>query len=169
MTDNPLAPIAAKIADLPRLISRVGKWHADGERVVFTNGCFDILHFGHVHYLAAARALGERLVVGLNSGSSVRRLKGPTRPIQDEQTRGHLIASLYFVDAVVFFDADTPIQVIEAITPDVLVKGGDWDPSRIVGAAWVLEHGGMVRSLPFVAGYSTTALAEKIRIGGNSD
>ncbi len=137
-------------------------WKAQGERIVFTNGCFDLLHFGHVHYLAAARDLGHRLVVGVNSDASVRRLKGPTRPIQDEQNRLHVLASLACVDAVVLFEEDTPFDLIAALKPQVLVKGGDWRPDQIVGADLVLADGGEVKSLPFVEGHSTTGIEQKI-------
>lgn len=140
-------------------------WQSAGLRVVFTNGCFDILHYGHVHYLAAARDLGDRLVIGLNSAASVRRLKGPNRPIHDEMTRQHLLAALAFVDVVVVFEEDTPLTLIETLQPDVLVKGGDWQPADIVGSDLVLARGGEVRSLPYIEGYSTTAVEEKIRKG----
>ena len=138
------------------------QWHAAGQRIVFTNGCFDLLHYGHLHYLYEAKALGDRLVVGLNSGASVQRLKGPTRPINDEKTRAHLLAALEMVDLVVIFDEDTPFELIQAIEPDILVKGGDWQPDQIVGADLVLARGGAVRSLPFQAGYSTTNIEQKI-------
>lgn len=143
----------------------VAQWRASGERIVFTNGCFDILHYGHLHYLAEARDLGDRLVIGLNSGDSVRRLKGPSRPINDEATRAHLLAALEVVDAVVFFNEDTPLELIKAVQPDVLVKGGDWKPEQIVGSDLVLARGGTVRSLPFIDGYSTTNIEQKILAG----
>lgn len=142
------------------------RWHAAGARIVFTNGCFDLLHYGHLHYLAQARDLGDRLVVALNSGDSVRRLKGPSRPINDELTRAHLMAALEIVDAVVFFETDTPLELIRTVQPDVLVKGGDWKPEQIVGSDIVLARGGKVLSLPFVSGYSTTKIEQKIL--GNS-
>lgn len=154
--------IQQKIQDFSRIVETVARWRAQGERVVFTNGCFDLLHYGHLHYLAQARDLGERLVIGLNSAASVRRLKGPHRPINDELTRTHLLAALEVVDAVVVFEEDTPLHLIEAVQPDFLVKGGDWRPEQIVGAAFVMESGGQVRSLPFVAGYSTTNIETKI-------
>jgi D-glycero-beta-D-manno-heptose 1-phosphate adenylyltransferase len=129
---------------------------------VFTNGCFDLLHFGHLHYLAAARDLGERLVIGLNSAASVSRLKGKHRPINDELTRQHTLAALAFVDAVVVFEEDTPLNLIQIVQPDILVKGGDWSADQIVGAEVVLSKGGQVLSLPFIAGYSTTNIEQKI-------
>lgn len=159
------AHIQQKIQTAEALRDTVARWRAAGDRVVFTNGCFDILHYGHLHYLAEARDLGQRLVIGLNSGGSVRRLKGPSRPINDEATRAHLLAALEVVDAVVFFDADTPLELIQTILPDVLVKGGDWRPEQIVGSDVVLANGGQVLSLPFVEGYSTTNIERKIRGG----
>jgi D-beta-D-heptose 7-phosphate kinase/D-beta-D-heptose 1-phosphate adenosyltransferase len=154
--------LAAKIQPLEEIENTRAQWRAAGERVVFTNGCFDLLHYGHLHYLAAARDLGERLVVGLNSAASVRRLKGPHRPINDELTRTHTLAALAFVDAVVVFEDDTPLELIKIVQPDVLVKGGDWSPTQIVGADFVLAQGGQVLSLPFVGGYSTTNIEQKI-------
>lgn len=154
--------IQSKIQDLPQLLETVAHWQSKGERIVFTNGCFDILHLGHVRYLAEARDLGHRLVVGVNSDASVRRLKGPSRPIQDEQSRMHVLASLACVDAVVMFGEETPYGLIAAIKPQILAKGGDWAVSKIVGADLVLADGGEVRSLPFVEGFSTTKIEEKI-------
>lgn len=141
----------------------VEKWKQAGQNIVFTNGCFDLIHFGHLHYLAAARDLGDRLVVGVNASASVSRLKGPHRPIKDETTRAHLLASLKMVDLVVIFEEDTPLELITLLTPDVLVKGGDWKPEQIVGSDWVLQHGGSVQSLSFIEGYSTTILEQKIK------
>ena len=149
--------------DWMRLPDLIAQWRAAGERIVFTNGCFDLLHYGHLHYLSDARDLADRLVVGLNSAASVRRLKGPTRPINDELTRTHLLAALEVVDAVVVFDQDTPFELIQLIQPDILVKGGDWQPAQIVGSDLVLAQGGQVLSLPFVTGYSTTNIEQKIK------
>jgi D-beta-D-heptose 7-phosphate kinase/D-beta-D-heptose 1-phosphate adenosyltransferase len=154
--------IRQKIQDTTAIAVTVAHWRAQGERIVFTNGCFDLLHYGHLHYLAAARDLGDRLVIGLNSAASVRRLKGPHRPINDELTRTHLLAALEVVDAVVVFEEDTPLRLIEIVQPDFLVKGGDWRPEQIVGSEQVLARGGQVRSLPFVEGYSTTNIETKI-------
>lgn len=159
--------IEQKIQTLTQLQQTLARWRAGGELVVFTNGCFDILHYGHLHYLAQARDLGSRLVIGLNSTASVRRLKGPTRPINDDATRAHLLAALEIVDAVTFFEEDTPLDLIRAVQPDVLVKGGDWKPAQIVGSDVVLARGGSVRSLPFVEGYSTTNIEQKILKGGS--
>ncbi len=160
--DN-LERIRYKICTLGEVLERVLAWRTSGERIAFTNGCFDLLHYGHIHYLAQARDLADRLVVGLNSTDSVRRLKGPHRPINDETTRAGVLAALQMVDAVVIFDDDTPQRLIEALQPDVLVKGGDWKPEQIVGASVVLARGGRVLSLPFVEGYSTTLIERKIR------
>ncbi len=154
--------IEQKIQTVEQLQSQLVQWRAAGEKIVFTNGCFDLLHYGHLHYLAQARDLGNRLVIGLNSGASVSRLKGPNRPINDEPTRSHQMAALEFVDAVVVFESDTPLELIEAVAPDILVKGGDWRPDQIVGSEFVLAHGGKVLSLPFVEGYSTTNIEQKI-------
>jgi len=158
-----LTRIEAKIKDWEQARTAVRRWQESGLRVVFTNGCFDILHYGHIHYLASARDLGDRLVIGLNSATSVRRLKGEHRPINDEQTRQTLLAALEFVDAVVVFEEDTPLALIQTLLPDVLVKGGDWQVADIVGSKVVLSKGGEVRSLPYIEGYSTTAIEEKIR------
>lgn len=136
---------------------------AAGKRVVFTNGCFDILHAGHVTLLEAARAEGDLLVVGLNADDSVRRLKGPTRPLNGEQDRALVLAGLRAVDAVVVFTQDTPAELIERLAPDVLVKGGDYTPDTIVGADFVRSRGGRVAVIPLVEGRATTALVDKIR------
>lgn len=131
-------------------------------RVVFTNGCFDILHVGHARYLQDARALGDLLVVGVNTDSSVKRLKGPERPIQNERDRAELLAALGCVDFVTMFEEDTPRELIEKIAPDILVKGGDWPVEKIEGSKFVLARGGEVKSLPFHPGHSTTTLIERI-------
>lgn len=132
------------------------------DTVVFTNGCFDILHPGHVDYLARARALGSRLVVGLNSDASVTRLKGPGRPVNDQTSRALVLAALECVDHVVVFDEDTPLELIRKVRPDVLVKGGDWSVDKIVGRDLVEARGGRVLSLPLLPGHSTTAIIERI-------
>jgi rfaE bifunctional protein nucleotidyltransferase chain/domain len=131
-------------------------------RVVFTNGCFDILHVGHARYLKEARALGDLLVVGMNTDASVKRLKGPERPIQTETDRAELLASLASVDYVILFDEDTPARLVEQVAPDVLVKGGDWPVEKIEGHKFVLARGGEVKSLAFHPGHSTTSLIERI-------
>ncbi len=157
--------IQHKIHTIETIPAALSEWRAQGNRLVFTNGCFDLLHFGHLHYLAEARDLGERLIVGMNSGASVSRLKGPHRPINDELTRTHLMAALEVVDAVILFEEDTPYQLIQLIQPDILVKGGDWKPEQIVGSDIVLARGGQVLSLPFITGYSTTNIEQKILLG----
>lgn len=152
------------ILDLVQVQSLVQVWRLKSDRVVFTNGVFDILHNGHVTYLQQAAALGHRLVVGLNSDASVKRLgKGDERPLNNQDDRARVLSALRCVDAVVIFDQDTPLELIQAIGPDVLVKGGDWAPDRIVGADYVKKYGGQVHSLPLVEGLSTTALVQKIR------
>lgn len=156
-------PYLSKILTRGQLISRTTSWKLEKATVVFTNGCFDILHRGHVEYLYQASRLADYLVIGLNSQDSVRRLKGPHRPIQDEQTRSAVIAALGFVDAVSVFSEDTPEELIRDISPDILVKGGDWAVSRIAGADWVIAHGGRVTTIPYLEGYSTTAIEEKIK------
>ena len=155
--------IYKKIKTFDEIEMSVEQWKSSNLKVVFTNGCFDLLHYGHLHYLAAARDLGDRLVVGLNSADSVRRLKGAHRPLNDELTRQHLLAALAFVDAVVVFEEDTPIELIKRIKPQILVKGGDYALHQIVGADIVLKNGGQVLSLPFIDGYSTTQLEQKIK------
>jgi D-glycero-beta-D-manno-heptose 1-phosphate adenylyltransferase len=132
-------------------------------KVVFTNGCFDILHVGHVRYLQEARAQGDLLVVGLNTDASVRRLKGPERPIQNENNRAEIMAALGCVDFVTLFGEETPEELIRKLRPDVLVKGGDWTVDKIAGGAFVQSYGGEVKSLQFVEGNSTTSIVEKIR------
>ena len=149
---------------LPALRRRVATHRRAGQRVVFTNGVFDLLHPGHVRYLRAAKRLGDVLVVGLNSDRSVRRLaKGPERPLVRERDRAEVLAALEMVDYVTIFGQDTPYELIRALRPDVLVKGGDWTVDRIVGADLVLARGGRVKSLRFAPGYSTTALVERIK------
>ncbi len=160
---NSFQHIQAKIQDWAQIRDTVTEWKVQGQKVVFTNGCFDILHYGHIHYLSEASDLGDQLIIGLNSAASVSRLKGPHRPINDELTRQHLLAALEFVSAVVVFEQDTPYDLIQTIVPDVLVKGGDWQPQDIVGSDIVLAQGGEVKSLPYIQGYSTTNIEQKIR------
>jgi rfaE bifunctional protein nucleotidyltransferase chain/domain len=156
-----------RLVDLVGLQRLVNIWRMKGDRIVFTNGCFDILHRGHVEYLQEAAALGNRLVIGVNSDNSVRRLgKGVDRPLNDQDSRAKVLTALRLVDAVIIFDQDTPIDLIRSINPDVLVKGGDWPEDQIVGSQHVRSYGGDVRSVKLVDGFSTTALVEKIRHGG---
>ena len=154
--------LADKIVDTQRAVHRIAERRSRGERLVFTNGCFDIIHPGHVLYLQQARCLGEMLLVGLNSDASVRRLKGPTRPAVCEIDRATVLAALESVDYVALFEEDTPIELIRAVGPDVLVKGGDWEPKQIVGREVVEARGGTVLSIPFVAGHSTSGVIERI-------
>ncbi len=147
-----------KLQDLVKKISALRQ----GRKIVFTNGCFDILHVGHIRYLQEARALGDHLIVAVNTDSSVRRLKGSTRPVQSETDRSEILAALGCVDFVVLFDNGTPIEEIRALQPDVLVKGGDWPVEKIVGHEVVQARGGLVKSLKFHAGHSTTGILEKI-------
>ena len=160
-----LSLIQHKIKDQKSLQKSLALWRFKDQKIVFTNGCFDLLHYGHIHYLAAAKTLGDILIVGLNATASVQRLKGTHRPINDDLTRQHLLASLFFVDAVIEFEEDTPYALIQWIQPDVLVKGGDWKVEDIVGSDLVLQKGGDVKSLPFVEGYSTTAIEKRILNG----
>jgi D-glycero-beta-D-manno-heptose 1-phosphate adenylyltransferase len=152
-----------KIKSLPEAKKKVAEWKAKGQKVVFTNGCFDILHLGHVDYLEKAKHLGDKLIVGLNSDSSVGRFKGPDRPIQDQHSRARILAALQFTDLVVFFDDDTPHRLISELLPDVLVKGSDYLAENIVGADVVKSHGGEVKTLEFVPGYSTSKIIDKIK------
>lgn len=130
-------------------------------KIVFTNGCFDLLHIGHVRYLQQAKSLGDLLVVGINSDASVQRLKGPTRPIQNQNDRSEILAALACVDYTIVFDQETPLELIQQVKPHLLVKGGDWKIDQIVGSEFVLKNGGEVRSLQFVDGRSTTKIIEK--------
>ncbi len=161
------APANPRILDRISLVRMANIWRLKSDRIVFTNGVFDILHRGHVEYLEEAAALGDRLIVGINSDSSVQRLgKGPDRPLNDQDSRALVLAALRCVDAIVIFEEDTPLEVIKAVTPDVLVKGGDWKADQIVGADVVKANGGEVRSLKLVDGFSTTELVRRIRHGG---
>ncbi len=160
---SPLTPPAqSKIHEHDKLVSLSNSWKRKGEKIVFTNGCFDILHAGHIQYLEAAAQKGDRLIVAVNDDQSVKKLKGESRPINVLHSRLYLLASLQCVDAVCSFSEDTPIKIIKALKPDVLVKGGDYKPEDIVGAKEVIQGGGKVEVIPFVEGYSTTKLESKI-------
>jgi rfaE bifunctional protein nucleotidyltransferase chain/domain len=150
-----------KILTREQLPATVASWRAQGRKVVFTNGCFDLLHLGHVDYLEQARHLGGALVVGLNTDASVSGLK-PGRPIQDEEARARILAALAFVDAVVLFGEPTPLALIELVQPDILVKGDDYSPESIVGYDVVMARGGRVLTVPLVAGYSTSRIVAHI-------
>lgn len=155
-----------------KLLSRAEavRWRAgQSGRVVFTNGVFDLLHPGHVDVLVAARRLGGALIVGVNSDDSVRRLKGPTRPVRNERDRAVVLAALEAVDAVVLFEEDTPLELVRAVQPDVIVKGGDYSVEQVVGAREVLARGGEVVIIPLTPGHSTTATVETLRKSGGDD
>jgi rfaE bifunctional protein nucleotidyltransferase chain/domain len=152
-----------KIFSLSDLQSQVKTWQNQNEKVVFSNGCFDIVHLGHIDYLEKARNLGNKLVVGLNTDASVKRLKGEKRPIVPEYARARMLAAMEFVDAVCFFEEDTPKSLIEAICPDILVKGDDYKVENIVGADFVLAHGGEVKTISLVDGFSTSKIIDKIK------
>ena len=157
-----LSQIESKIVSLPDATELVSQWKADGQKVVFTNGCFDVLHYGHVCYLSEAKGLGDKLIIGLNSDASVRRLKGETRPINGQKERATLLAALGFVDAVVVFDEDTPEKLIEAVKPDFLVKGGDYTFETIVGADFVSSYGGKVITIPLVENFSSSLIIKRL-------
>jgi len=148
---------------LEGLKAQVDSWKETGEKVVFTNGCFDILHRGHIEALARTADLGNRLIIGLNSDQSIQVLKGENRPIENEDSRAILLASLSFVDAVVLFSEETPLNLIISLKPDVLAKGGDYEISTIVGHKVVQENGGQVILVPFVDGFSSTTIIDKIK------
>jgi len=150
-----------KVVSRTELLTRAALWKANGERVVFTNGCFDLLHVGHITLLEQARRFGHRVVVGINSDASVSGLKGPNRPIVGERERSRVLAALAAVDAVVVFDEPTPLELIVALRPDVLVKGGDYNLDTVVGAKEMLAWGGQVKIVPLVEGFSTTRLIAK--------
>lgn len=141
---------------------RIAQWKKQNLKIVFTNGCFDLLHLGHVDYLAKAKDLGDRLIIGVNTDASVRRLKGEFRPLQDENSRLHLLAALEVVDAVVLFNEDTPYELIKQVQPDVLVKGADYKPESIVGYDIVTSRGGKVETIEYLEGYSTTSIEQRI-------
>jgi len=141
---------------------RLNIWQFQGKKIVFTNGCFDLLHLGHIDYLSKAKDLGDLLIIGLNTDASVRGIKGGNRPIQDETARAMLLASLQFVDAVVFFGEETPYNLIKATQPDILVKGADYKPEDIIGYDILKSKGGEVMTIEFLEGYSTTGIENKI-------
>ena len=158
-----LKNIKSKIYSLSDLKIQSDKWKENGEKIVFTNGCFDLVHRGHIEVLANTGDLGDKLIIGLNSDSSIKDLKGENRPIMDETSRAILLASLQFVDAVVFFSEETPYKLIETLVPDILAKGGDYKVTEITGNEVVLENGGEVILVPFIDGFSSTNIVEKIK------
>lgn len=156
------AYITSKILSAGEAKKKIAQWRLLGKKIAFTNGCFDILHRGHVFSLSQAAAEADFLIVGLNSDASTKRLKGPQRPINDEQSRALLLAAMVMVDAVVLFEEDTPLELIRLLMPDVLVKGGDYTVEQIAGAADVIQNGGKVVINPIVEGFSTTGIVGKI-------
>jgi rfaE bifunctional protein nucleotidyltransferase chain/domain len=156
--------IQGKIYSNPDLLRHnLNMWRFTDQKIVFTNGCFDLLHLGHIDYLSKAADYGNRLIIGLNSDASTSGIKGPSRPITDQQSRASILAALFFVDAVVLFDDPTPINLIKAVMPDVLVKGSDYSIDEIVGADLVIANGGEVHTIDFLSGYSTTSIENKIK------
>lgn len=152
-----------KIKSREALKAQVKAWQNEGLKVVFSNGCFDIVHLGHIDYLEKARAMGDKLVIGLNADTSVRELKGPNRPINDEYARSRMLAAFEFVDGVTLFSEDTPKDLIAYLIPDVLVKGSDYAVEDIVGADTVIANGGEVKTIDLVEGFSTSRLIERIK------
>lgn len=159
--------VAAKIMNWTQARLACEDWRADGLQIVFTNGCFDILHKGHVQYLVQASALGSKLIVGMNSDDSTRRLKGPGRPINRQDSRAFVLAALSMVDAVVVFDEDTPLELIKTLGPNYLVKGGDYSREQIAGHEFVTANGGEVVVLPYLPGFSTSGIEQKIKDSTN--
>lgn len=158
-----ISAIEKKIFTLPQMLARAATWRVTDKTIAFTNGCFDILHEGHIFSLSQAAGEADYLVVGVNSDSSTKKLKGPDRPVNHEHSRALLLASLVIVDAVVIFDEDTPLELITALKPDVLVKGGDYTIDQIAGAKEVIANGGRVVINPIVEGFSTTGIIEQIK------
>lgn len=158
-----MSKTAEKIVNRSALKSMLADWKAKGDSIVFTNGCFDLLHPGHVDLLERAAALGDHLIVALNTDQSVKRLKGSSRPFYQEKMRAKMLAALQLVDAVILFEEDTPEALVKLILPDILVKGGDYHISNIAGANHVLSNGGKVEALPLLEGFSTTQLIKQIK------
>ena len=158
-----LDKIQNKIISFDNIQKQVLKWREENKKIVFTNGCFDIIHRGHVDYLSKAKDLGDILIIGLNTDQSVRNIKGNTRPIQDENSRAIILASMQFVDTIVFFSEPTPYTLIKEIQPDILVKGADYKKEDIVGYDIVSQRGGTVETIEFIEGYSTSNIERKIK------
>lgn len=154
--------IKNKIYNLDKLVLQLKVWEKEGKKIVFTNGCFDIIHQGHIDYLAKAKDLGDKLIIGLNTDQSVSTIKGKNRPIQDEKSRAIILASMQFVDAIIYFSDPTPYELIKAIEPDILVKGADYKPEDIVGYDIVKQKGGEIKTIEFLEGFSTTSIENKI-------
>jgi rfaE bifunctional protein nucleotidyltransferase chain/domain len=160
---NSLKKIRTKIKNLEDASFIVRNWNYSNEKIVFTNGCFDLLHLGHIDYLSKAKDLGTKLIVGVNSSKSVQKLKGPSRPINSSQSRSTLLAAFEFIDLVIIFEEDTPIELIKTLRPNILVKGGDYTLEKVVGAYEVNKYGGHVEIIPFLTGYSTSSIVTKIQ------
>ena len=158
-----LNTLNSKIFTIEELKAKTNSWKENGQKVVFTNGCFDIVHRGHIEVLARTADLGDKLIIGLNSDSSIQKLKGEDRPIINEQSRAFLLAALSFVNAVVLFSEDTPLNLISTLVPDVLAKGGDYEIETIVGHEIIQQNGGEVILVPFVDGFSSTTIIDKIK------
>jgi rfaE bifunctional protein nucleotidyltransferase chain/domain len=163
MRNNLERTLLDKITDLPVLQNKITGWKSDGNKVVFTNGVFDLLHLGHITYLSKAAELGDKLIIGLNTDASVKRLKGESRPVNDQSNRAALLAALFFVDAVILFEEDTPRELITQLMPDILIKGADYTVENIAGAKEVLANGGEVKTISLVEGYSSTSIINKIK------
>lgn len=153
----------SKILNKEEALDQVKQWQSEGKKIVFTNGCFDIVHLGHIDYLEKARNLGDKLVLGLNTDASVKRLKGENRPVVNEYARARMMSAFEFVDTVILFDEPTPKELIETLCPNILVKGDDYTVENIVGADFVMAKGGEVKTISLVEGYSTTAIIKKIK------
>ena len=158
-----LAVIQYKILDIEQLERKLAYWNFKNQKIVFSNGCFDVLHRGHIEYLAKASSFGDIFIIGVNTDNSVKRLKGKNRPVQDEYARALVLSSLHFVSAVVYFDEDTPYELIKKVQPDVLIKGSDYKVEEIVGNDIVMQKGGEVKTIDFIPGYSTSSIIEQLK------
>ena len=158
-----LKKINNKIFDLQLLIKKIEKWRSENKKIVFTNGCFDLIHLGHIEILARSADYGDKLIIGVNSDLSIKKLKGENRPIIEESSRIRQLSALEFVDAVILFDEDTPLKLIETIKPDVITKGGDYTAKNVVGNEVVSQKNGEVVIIPLTQGYSTTSILNKIK------
>lgn len=152
----------SKIKESENLLNFISLCKKENDKIVFTNGCFDVLHYGHIDYLSKAADLGTKLIIGLNSDKSVKRLKGDSRPVNDQKSRAMVLASLFFVDAVIIFEEDTPEMLVKSISPDIMVKGGDYKIENIAGADFVIANGGSIEIIPFVEGFSSTNIINLI-------
>lgn len=157
----------SKILSLTEAKQQIEQWQSEGKKIVFTNGCFDIVHLGHIDYLEKARNLGDKLVLGLNTDASVRRLKGESRPVINEYARSRMMAAMSFIDAVILFDEPTPKELIETLCPNILVKGDDYTVENIVGSDFVIAKGGEVKTISLVKDYSTSSIIQKIKLISN--